>query len=119
MSREVVTEYALQRLMSRKVRLRLDRHSARCDWVACGGLISEAFEYRPEETIYITERSSVGGWQPPGKVIERMRVEAARLMMEQRRHPIEVIARQTGFEDRGRMRRASLRAFGQPPQAIR
>jgi transcriptional regulator GlxA family with amidase domain len=57
--------------------------------------------------------------QPPAKVIERMRVEAARLMMEQSRHPIEVIARQTGFEDRDRMRRAFLRAFGQPPQAIR
>lgn len=57
--------------------------------------------------------------QPPAKVVERLRVEAARLMMEQSRHPIEVIARQTGFADRDRMRRAFLRAFGQPPQAIR
>jgi len=40
-------------------------------------------------------------------------------MMEQSRHPIEVIARQTGFADRDRMRRAFLRAFGQPPQVIR
>jgi transcriptional regulator GlxA family with amidase domain len=40
-------------------------------------------------------------------------------MMEQSRHPIEVIARQTGFAERDRMRRAFLRAFGQPPQAIR
>jgi transcriptional regulator GlxA family with amidase domain len=31
-------------------------------------------------------------------------VEAARLMMEQSRHPIEVIARQTGFAERDRMR---------------
>jgi transcriptional regulator GlxA family with amidase domain len=30
------------------------------------------------------------------------RVEAARLMMEQSRHPIDVIARQTGFADRNR-----------------
>lgn len=57
--------------------------------------------------------------QPPAKLVERMRVEAARLLMEQSRHPIDVIARQTGFEDRERMRRAFLRAFGQPPQAIR
>ncbi|MET0445173.1 MAG: helix-turn-helix domain-containing protein, partial [Pseudorhodoplanes sp.] len=57
--------------------------------------------------------------QPPAKVVERLRVEAARLMMEQSRHPIDVIARQTGFADRDRMRRAFLRAFGQPPQAIR
>ena len=40
-------------------------------------------------------------------------------MMEQSRHSIDVIARQTGFDDRDRMRRAFLRAFGQPPQVIR
>jgi transcriptional regulator GlxA family with amidase domain len=57
--------------------------------------------------------------QSPAKAIEHLRVEAARLMMEQGRHPIDVIARQTGFADRDRMRRAFLRAFGQPPQAIR
>ena len=57
--------------------------------------------------------------QSPAKAIERIRVEAARLMMEQSRHPIEVVARQTGFADRERMRRAFLRSFGQPPQAIR
>ncbi len=57
--------------------------------------------------------------QSPAKAIENLRIEAARLMMEQSRHPIEIIARQTGFADRDRMRRAFLRAFGQPPQAIR
>ncbi len=57
--------------------------------------------------------------QSPAKAVERIRVEAARLMMEQSRHPIDVVARQTGFADRDRMRRAFLRAFGQPPQAIR
>jgi transcriptional regulator GlxA family with amidase domain len=57
--------------------------------------------------------------QSPAKAVENLRLEAARLMMEQSRHPIEVIARQTGFADRDRMRRAFLRAFGQPPQAMR
>jgi transcriptional regulator GlxA family with amidase domain len=57
--------------------------------------------------------------QSPAKAVENLRVEAARLMMAQGRHPIEVIARQTGFADRDRMRRAFLRTFGQPPQAIR
>jgi transcriptional regulator GlxA family with amidase domain len=56
--------------------------------------------------------------QSPAKAVERLRVEAARLIMETSRHPIEVIARQTGFGDRERMRQAFLRAFGQPPQAI-
>jgi transcriptional regulator GlxA family with amidase domain len=57
--------------------------------------------------------------QSPAKAVENLRVEAARLMMEQSRHSIDVIARQTGFADRDRMRRAFLRAFGQPPQVIR
>ena len=39
--------------------------------------------------------------------------------MEQSRHPIDVVARQTGFSDRDHMRRAFLRAFGQPPQVLR
>ena len=56
--------------------------------------------------------------QSPAKAVEHLRVEAARVMMESGRHPIEVIARETGFGDRERMRRAFLRAFGQPPQAI-
>jgi transcriptional regulator GlxA family with amidase domain len=57
--------------------------------------------------------------QSPAKAVENLRVEAARLMMEQSRHSIDVIARQTGFADRDRMRRSFLRAFGQPPQVIR
>jgi transcriptional regulator GlxA family with amidase domain len=57
--------------------------------------------------------------QSPAKAIEHLRVEAARLMMEQGRYPIDVVAVETGFADRERMRRAFLRAFGQPPQAIR
>src|SRR6266853_316154 len=56
--------------------------------------------------------------QSPAKAVENLRVEAARLMMEQSRHSIDVIARQTGFADRYRMRRAFLRALGQPPQVI-
>lgn len=57
--------------------------------------------------------------ESPAKAVERLRVETARLMMDQGRHPIDVVARQTGFGDRDRMRRAFLRHFGQPPQAIR
>ncbi|QDE39504.1 GlxA family transcriptional regulator [Luteibacter pinisoli] len=56
--------------------------------------------------------------QSPGKAVERLRVEAARLMMETSRQPIEAIARETGFGDRERMRQAFLRAFGQSPQAM-
>jgi transcriptional regulator GlxA family with amidase domain len=57
--------------------------------------------------------------QSPAKAIEHLRVEGARNLLEQSRHPIEVVARQTGFSDRDHMRRAFLRAFGQPPQVLR
>jgi transcriptional regulator GlxA family with amidase domain len=57
--------------------------------------------------------------QSPARAVETLRVETARMMMEQSRHPMDVIAAETGFADRERMRRAFLRAFGQPPQAIR
>ena len=57
--------------------------------------------------------------QSPAKAVETLRVEAARLMLEQSRHSLDVVAAQTGFADRERMRRAFLRTFGQPPQAIR
>jgi transcriptional regulator GlxA family with amidase domain len=40
-------------------------------------------------------------------------------MMEQSGHSMDVIAEQSGFADRYRMRRAFLRTFGQLPQAIR
>lgn len=57
--------------------------------------------------------------QTPAKAVERLRVEAARQMLEQERHTIETIAYETGFADRERMRRAFLRTIGQPPQAVR
>lgn len=62
-------------------------------------------------------RSETG--QSPAKAVESLRVEAARAMMEDSQLPIDVVARETGFADRNRMRRAFLRAFGQPPQALR
>ena len=57
--------------------------------------------------------------QSPAKAVEGLRVEAARLMLEQGRHPLDVIAREVGFGDRERMRRAFLRTLGEPPQAVR
>jgi transcriptional regulator GlxA family with amidase domain len=55
----------------------------------------------------------------PAKAIERLRLEAARDRVEGGAEPIEGIAMQAGFRDPERMRRAFLRAFGQPPQAMR
>jgi transcriptional regulator GlxA family with amidase domain len=80
------------------------------------GRLAEAANLSPRQ-FSRAFRAETG--QSPAKAVENLRIEAARLMMEQSRHPIEVIARQTGFADRDRMRRAFLRAFGQPPQVIR
>jgi len=57
--------------------------------------------------------------QSPAKAIENLRLETARSLMEDTDQTIDSIAQQTGFADRDRMRRAFLRAFGQPPQTIR
>ncbi|MHA6203554.1 GlxA family transcriptional regulator [Dyella soli] len=57
--------------------------------------------------------------QSPAKAIERLRLEAARLMIEQSRHPLDVIAKETGFRDRRHMREAFMRGFGLPPQSVR
>jgi transcriptional regulator GlxA family with amidase domain len=55
----------------------------------------------------------------PAKAVERLRLEAAREEIESGAAPIERVAAHTGFGDPERMRRAFLRAFGQPPQALR
>jgi transcriptional regulator GlxA family with amidase domain len=55
----------------------------------------------------------------PAKAIERLRLETARERIEGGAEPIERVAAGTGFGDPERMRRAFLRAFGQPPQALR
>ncbi|WP_225783911.1 GlxA family transcriptional regulator [Xenophilus sp. Marseille-Q4582] len=57
--------------------------------------------------------------QSPAKAIEGLRLEAARLLIEQSRHPLETIARETGFRDRRHLREAFLRGYGTAPQAVR
>jgi transcriptional regulator GlxA family with amidase domain len=55
----------------------------------------------------------------PAKAVERLRLEAARTLLEGQPLQVEDVALETGFGDSERMRRAFLRAFGQPPQALR
>ena len=55
----------------------------------------------------------------PARAVERLRLEVARERVESSREPIEQIAVSTGFHDPERMRRAFVRNFGQPPQAMR
>ncbi|MGY8636606.1 GlxA family transcriptional regulator [Bradyrhizobium sp. 14AA] len=55
----------------------------------------------------------------PAKAVEQLRLEAARFMLEEGRHTVNVVAQETGFADRERMRRAFVRSFGVPAEAIR
>lgn len=57
--------------------------------------------------------------QSPAKAVESLRLEAARVMIEQSRHSLETVARETGFRDRRHMREVFMRGFGVPPQAVR
>lgn len=85
------------------------------------------------EPMTVDQLASVAGMSPrnfarafaaetgmtPAKAVERLRLEAARERVEAGPEPLDQIAAQVGFSDPERMRRAFLRAFGQPPQALR
>ncbi|WP_343711373.1 GlxA family transcriptional regulator [Kosakonia radicincitans] len=55
----------------------------------------------------------------PAKAIEGLRLEAARLMIEQSRLSLDAIARESGFRDRRHMREVFIRGYGIPPQSLR
>lgn len=55
----------------------------------------------------------------PAKAVEALRVEAARLMIEQSRHALDTVARETGFRDRRHLREVFMRNLGVAPQAVR
>jgi transcriptional regulator GlxA family with amidase domain len=55
----------------------------------------------------------------PSKAVERLRIEVARQRVQSSSEAIEHVAQTTGFRDPERMRRAFIRAFGQPPQSLR
>ena len=54
----------------------------------------------------------------PAKAVERLRLEAARELIEAGHDAIARIADTTGFGDEERMRRAFICTFGKPPQAL-
>ncbi|MBR0642711.1 GlxA family transcriptional regulator [Plastoroseomonas hellenica] len=57
--------------------------------------------------------------ETPARAVERLRVEAARMRLQDGAEPVEQIARAVGFNDPERMRRAFVKLHGLPPQAIR
>jgi transcriptional regulator GlxA family with amidase domain len=57
--------------------------------------------------------------ETPARAIERLRVEAARVRVESGTEPLELVGAMVGFADPETMRRAFVRIYGVPPQAIR
>ena len=55
----------------------------------------------------------------PARAVQRLRLEAARELIEAGHESIERVATDTGFGNSERMRRAFVRAFGHPPQSLR
>ena len=78
--------------------------------------LAEAARLSPRQFTRLF-RSATG--TTPAKAVEALRVEAAKLMLQQSRLPIEVIAREVGFTNRERMRLAFSRVHGEVPRAIR
>jgi transcriptional regulator GlxA family with amidase domain len=80
------------------------------------GRLAEVANLSPRQFSRAFQRET---GQSPAKAVEKLRLESARLMIEQSLHPIQVVAQETGFVDPRRMREAFLRTFGLPPQAFR
>ncbi|MFJ9346430.1 GlxA family transcriptional regulator [Streptomyces sp. NPDC101237] len=57
--------------------------------------------------------------ESPARAVEKLRLEAARRLLETTRDPVRVVASRTGFGDDERMRRAFVKALGVSPQDYR
>lgn len=55
----------------------------------------------------------------PARLVEKLRLEAARERVEMTGISLQEIAQQTGFGDAERMRMSFVRAYGQPPMVLR
>ena len=112
------------------------QHSALLELNATSDRMQQALDYARQnlkrdlsveqlaDTVHLSARQfsrafSLETGSTPAKAVENLRLEAARLMLEQGRHSVEMVAAETGFGDRDRMRRAFLRVYGQSPQSLR
>lgn len=78
--------------------------------------LAEAARLSPRQFGRVFRRET---GETPAKAVERLRVEAARLRLQEGSEPIEQIALAVGFTDPERMRRAFIKLLGHPPQSVR
>lgn len=112
------------------------QHAAELELAPPGGRFAPLFDWlreRLHEPLTVEQLADRAAMSPrhfarafraetgatPAKAVERLRLETARAHVEDGSTPLDRIALTTGFGDGERMRRAFLRAYGQPPQALR
>jgi len=112
------------------------QHSAVLELGATSDRVQDALEYAKKDltqALSVTELAQAARLSPrqfsrvfrtetgvsPAKAIESIRLEAARIMVEQGRRSLDEIARACGFGDCERMRRSFLRVHGQTPRSLR
>ncbi|WP_437888631.1 GlxA family transcriptional regulator [Phytobacter sp. V91] len=79
-------------------------------------LLAEAVHLSPRQLSRLF-RQETG--KSPAKAIEGLRLEAARLMIEESRLSLDAIAHEAGFRDGRHMREVFIRGYGIPPQSLR
>ena len=104
----------------------LNGRRATTHWYNCAALAAIFPEVRVEpDPIYIndgaiwTSAGVTAGIDMAARVIERMRVEAARQALSAARLPMKRIARDCGFGTEDTMRRSFMRVLGVTPRAYR
>ena len=112
------------------------QHSALLDLGGSGGRFADLIAWMHDhlhEPLSVERLAEQAGMSPrhfarcfttdtkvtPAKAVERLRLELARTKVERSDDSLDRVAEQAGFGSAERLRRAFLRAFGQPPQALR
>lgn len=109
--------------LQRQTRDAAGRFEALHDWIRANldrdlpvPVLAEAAGMSPRNFARLYRRES---GESPAHAVARLRVEAARRLIEDSAHPIQSIARRAGFGDDETLRRAFVRAYGIPPQDYR
>jgi len=105
------------------VKLASGRFDTLIDWIRAnlGGelKVEQMAEYAGMSPRNFARVFRVETGTTPARLVEKLRLEAARQRVETTGISLQEIARQTGFGEAERMRVSFMRAYGQPPMVLR